>query len=697
MLVITLILACFLSGCNNPGEETLSEFSNRDTYYYASTIFEYYEEGYYSAIQNVIDYKGCYYAIVNSISEDLSGSVNRLICIDGNGNQISRIDLPDDINIYVTSDIENDELIYVTFSNKVEKININTGEITYSQDYDLDLCGATFIDDGYIVLSIGKVDKYDNNGSLISTINNDDWAFFNGYRTFYAANDKYYLLSDDGFSWKYYELDFDKGTQKLIYDPQIDNTYISNCSSEYLFNDTGEYMLDFDNECIYTLSKWSDIDLQPPRYTYVDPQFIGIDESTFLTIYNYDNGISELLIYTYDPSKDNSGRTTLTVGGFNCNYDLALKWAIYDYNTSQSEYRAYIEDYTEEFGWETISEGAQQQATLIKYFNDGNAPDIFYGNQFDYYGFYESGMTIDILQYADDQLIDRLNEVTPNIKDLMIDDSGSCYRIFSSYQIEGYISSTDLVDSNDMSIPELLDISNNTGITFITNRNANDLALNAILFTNGLEEEDYRSILQYSIDKGVQFADGASLPQLDNTWVDEYLLWDTNIYSIIRLDDIEKGTGANFEFLGYPSLYNTSHLIIPFGQVAVSSSTVYPDECCKLLSYLLDDNVQNLNNLSCYIPVNDEIMHKMVDYSLDHSIIPDSDYYYRTYLCQDEINEETAEDFYKMIEAVDTVQYFDWGLADIIDDEVNSYFIQNKPVDEIAQSLYSRIELYLSE
>ena len=50
-----------------------------------------------------------------------------------------------------------------------------------------------------------------------------------------------------------------------------------------------------------------------------------------------------------------------------------------------------------------------------------------------------------------------------------------------------------------------------------------------------------------------------------------------------------------------------------------------------------------------------------------------------------------------MIEAVDTVQYFDWGLADIIDDEVNSYFIQNKPVDENAQSLYSRIELYLSE
>ena len=87
----------------------------------------------------------------------------------------------------------------------------------------------------------------------------------------------------------------------------------------------------------------------------------------------------------------------------------------------------------------------------------------------------------------------------------------------------------------------------------------------------------------------------------------------------------------------------------------------------------------------------------MVSYSLDHSSIPDSDYAYRTYLCQDEISADTAEDFYKMIESVDSVLYFDWGIADIIDDEVSSYFNQNKPVDEIAESLYSRIELYLSE
>ena len=54
-------------------------------------------------------------------------------------------------------------------------------------------------------------------------------------------------------------------------------------------------------------------------------------------------------------------------------------------------------------------------------------------------------------------------------------------------------------------------------------------------------------------------------------------------------------------------------------------------------------------------------------------------------------------DYKAMVNSVDAVISYDWGLYNIICDEINSYYLQNKSTDEIAKTLQSRIDLYVSE
>lgn len=49
------------------------------------------------------------------------------------------------------------------------------------------------------------------------------------------------------------------------------------------------------------------------------------------------------------------------------------------------------------------------------------------------------------------------------------------------------------------------------------------------------------------------------------------------------------------------------------------------------------------------------------------------------------------------IDSIDSVISYDWGLYNIICDEIDSYYIQGKSEDEIAKTLQSRIDLYVAE
>ena len=61
------------------------------------------------------------------------------------------------------------------------------------------------------------------------------------------------------------------------------------------------------------------------------------------------------------------------------------------------------------------------------------------------------------------------------------------------------------------------------------------------------------------------------------------------------------------------------------------------------------------------------------------------------------VSQEAVDRFLKDISSADTVQTFDWGVFDIIYDEVNTYYSQSRSPEQIAESLETRLTLYMQE
>ena len=76
------------------------------------------------------------------------------------------------------------------------------------------------------------------------------------------------------------------------------------------------------------------------------------------------------------------------------------------------------------------------------------------------------------------------------------------------------------------------------------------------------------------------------------------------------------------------------------------------------------------------------------DYSADDQLFD--------YLDNGITDPDLAEDYFSAMSCVSVLQTNDWGIFNIITDEMASYS-QGKSIEEIAESLQSRLNLYIDE
>jgi len=153
----------------------------------------------------------------------------------------------------------------------------------------------------------------------------------------------------------------------------------------------------------------------------------------------------------------------------------------------------------------------------------------------------------------------------------------------------------------------------------------------------------------------------------------------------------------DISFLGYPSVYGTSHLVSPDGLVAISSDSAHIDECWKAVRLMLSDDIQKVLVLNQRIPVNDKILRESCKYAQDPKSVPaDDPLYYSYYPKKDPVDSKSVDSFIAAIDSVDTVQTYDWGVWNIIYEEIQTYKT-GKTADQVADSIYNRVLTYVKE
>ena len=559
----------------------------------------------------------------------------------------------------------------------------------------------------------------DANADVIATVKYDEFMNIEG---FIAEGDKYYVLgrTADAQVTEYYELDFDKGicsriaswedlggsfsTEEAI-ESDTYNGHIYDVDKGYIYRaDIGSYS-------IVPVAKLDNMLVQPPKCALTTTYYLHIlTDDLYCWYYPYDNGVSDLVIISPDDDLDLEERQELVVKGVGIEDDALLKYAAYVYNSSQEEYIVRLKDLG--ISYSNAREAQSAMLRVMSEFENGDIPDIFYGPIFDYQYWGDNGMVIDMSPYLE---LD--NDLFPGVKAAMTDGEGHIYQVFSSFRIYGLwgrqtdFQNADLTVEDLVSLPLISDGGlkvTSYGLLYgMLRYNLKDLYAEGRLTRENISyivstvmshgNADYAGGTEVSGDDFQRVTDMSDLIEESASNATDY--WGIQY----ALKDIPV-------FVGYPSSGMQVRVMDPQGLVAVSSSASDPQACCDFISFMLSDEFQSYIALYQGFPVNRAVYERHLGYLKNPSSIPDDiSFMYKGVLMKDysdidrgiyetvPMDAELADALLQQLESANTVPEYDWGIGSIISEELQTYYSQGKAVDDMADSLYSRLLLYAQE
>lgn len=710
LIISTTFVCCVLSGCWHSD----SNLSTGDYWYTCDSVSIEAEEGYEQTVCSYIYSEGYYYLTIMGHKADdymFADDYYKLYSV-SEDNMVSRIiDIPIECRSTSSQVIVNEHLIcYNTESSKLYEISIEDGTILneeYSEDY---IIGLYSYKAGYVKLTDEEIISYESNGNMVGCVSLEGIAGLYYSSPFYCDGDKAYLVAYSGVGFDVYSIDFENGSYDKIIDSYVVDAPLDRIENGLFFTYNGIYRFDVDSVDLMPITEWNYVDVKPSSKRLKVEQYVSYGEDKFGVIYTYTDGEIELIVFENMPEEEYSNRTILTVGGYGVETSLALKWAVYLYNTSQDSYRVFLDEYGYRFPYTTGIEAQEQTASLIQYFNNGNAPDVYYGLSFDYRYMFQTGMLADMLPFIEADSEFDLSEMIPSIRDTVCN-GGVCYEIFPAFIFNGdfglrrvYGCDSDVTYQEISELSQLMDISIQGDIQ--SSEIADQIlrySVNSILDNSGdndfLSEEELLSIVHYSIDNGISCNSwGNTIADMDSIHYGEYLKCRRFLNNIYELANIENQYNERYVYLGFPSVYSATHAAEPDGLVAISADSDYQDECWTFIRYMFSDVVQQVEISENKNPVMNDAYMCLCNYASDPNLVPSDDRIWQSIVNgREPICDWIIEDYCSMVESIDSIVSYDWGLYNLICDEINSYYLQGKPEEAIAESLYSRLNLYVEE
>ena len=410
------------------------------------------------------------------------------------------------------------------------------------------------------------------------------------------------------------------------------------------------------------------------------------------------------------PAENNVNKKVITIGGYGVDFSVAIKWAVYRFNTSQNEYRVFLDDYWNEYAYGSGIEAQSQIAKLIKHFSEGGAPDIFYGANFDYRYMYNAGLVTDMMPFMEKDPDFSTDDLLPSIKDTIVK-NGACYQIFPAFYFDGdFGRKADFGDEN-ITYKMVDDLAQKKNIPVRGEMEAAEYADQIIRYSLGdlvdnstgahiVSEEQLKEIVEYSVKYGISFGGiENSIADMDTVHKGLHLTCRrTYLGNLYDLADIESSLNDSFVYLGFPSINGSARAAQTDGLVAISSDSKYKEACWQLIKYMLTDEVQEIEIIYGNNPVINTVFEDHCKYAAHPDSVSDNEVVWKSIVRgKKAVPDRIISDYREMVLSINSVISYDWGLYNIICDEVNAYYYQNKSPEAIAKTFQSRLDLYVSE
>ncbi len=577
-------------------------------------------------------------------------------------------------------------------------------------------------EDGFVVSFGDKVVRYDSDGNktdeiIMEPADQRDYSL----NCVFEQNGKCYGCGlteiDEGLTMMYYTIDFEIGAIELYFRPSVAATY--DIYYDYSDYHRGTCGMDADERIVkinmeeqnsVILAEVNDMQICPP--TYEDEEFyevLALDEEHYFIPYLYigkDLDITEIALLVRDDSSNFDQRIPIVIQGAGISNETVLKNAAYYYNTSQDKYAIKIDELATRYDLNSPESMKRNKLNIMTQYMNGNTPDIFCGNFFDYNYFGDNNLVTDISSYfADD----------PVLKN-MIRKDGKLYQVYAGYTLEGFWGrASDYSGNTDiMAMPAL----KSGQVRFAGGFYSPDVFYRAVgndladIYHDGkLTKENVFSVAQKAVEEGGEpdydNPDG-NVFEAEDVRKGKVSLYINSIGSPAAFVQLQNDFGDQPEYVGYPSIGGSVHPIRPICLMAVSESTDHKDVCIDFIKTVMTLEVQRKICASGSIPVNRDVLLEMIEVLKDpDNATADQTRMYKDQFIHDDsqrgkhpvvpLTQEQADKFLEAVNLADNIEVYDWGLWIMARDEIKAYYSQGKSIDQIADTLYSKYLLYAQE
>lgn len=700
-VLFCLLATIILTNCNNIEQREIGKD------YEEKLIID----GWMQAVINCITMKNdiIYFSTFEEVGE-LNGELtsnNRFYTINKNTAQ------PEEIYINIDEEYQHIKISDIMFDNEIISLWLSTSDPDEYKPVNL----LIQMDLKYNIINQKNLNQIVNNENILKTLQsskgyyicmaennlyiiNQDFTLSdsfelngNGIGIAFTNEEKLLCLKEDHDKKKIMIIDLDKMSVEKEFTVQscnADSEYGIISSSEYDFNyrfDNGIYGYNINDQksvCIFNFDRYG-IEGEEIQHIF----YSNMDEFAF-SIQSNEDGQSRISLYSQNDNQNT--KTKIVYGSFQIN--TQIRNAIQLFNRNNNDYIIETKEYFNE------DEGESFDDAIIKLNEDiasGTVPDILdlslLSNKYASMGLYE-----DLSSYiTDSQKVDE-DLFLENVFESMKKDD-KLYTITPGFSVLTLVcKSEESKKYNNLNIHKLEELSKkseNEELLLIAN--TKDELLSIMLEGSLDDYYDWKSgTCQFDTEEFkhlLEFCNKFEFNNVHNTNKQELIQQNkTSLVpetSFTPSDIIEYRNlfGDEIAYIGYPNNNGSNNYFVFENQIGIYSNSNKKDGAWQFIEMILSYDYQkrfvDIYNDDTLIPLRKDCYNELLDNMISSEEI--------------KISIEERDNFSKMVNSTQKSSSYDIVIMQIILEEAQVYFYENKSVDKTIELIQSRCETYMNE
>lgn len=476
----------------------------------------------------------------------------------------------------------------------------------------------------------------------------------------------------------------------------------------------------------------------------VRPAFLE-DGRLLISYYDYNEGENVLLILTKVPPEQVKEKYLITVAtGSYLNREI--KSAFMKFNRTNDTYKIVFKDYSEYNNESNEWTGANAKlAEDIINGAAGAADIVVFDSYFDYESLSSKGALVDLNNYIESDESFVREEFLSNIFEAL-ESSGKLYMLTPTVNFQTMVVSKSFAAGRtSWTMKDFIDAHNSLSdgeqlISEATRDGVGNMLLQIVLdeFIDentgrcNFNSEEFKSLLMYLKDIPADYTAYEDMWQEnENYWLDQEMSYSKGTTKVFpayisnfdMIPELEGRFGEEVVLIGYPTndAESSGTIITPDSFIAINSSSKVKAGAWEAIKHLLADENQNKyagsvdENGSANSSYRFPVKTSMVEKKKENDLLPEfwvytdengeevrEEYGNTMWLGESEIElrkstDADVDEVYRAIKGAKTAFLSKEALVDIINQEAEGFYSGEKSVDEVADIINSRVQIYVSE